>query len=225
MVKKSIGEKLPSITGTISGTYTTSEDKATTGTTTPETLTDKYKISLTQNLYDAGFSDLEIKRSEILFDDELINFKIILQDLFLKAITGYFTVINYEKSLEVTKKNYESVSKSLEEVKTKFDLGSSTLYELQNSESSFAIAISNLFAAEKNYEISKQSFNHIVGLKPSNLEDIVNINKYINFNNSLNIALVHNLKLKLFKNQIENNKILLLKEQKTKKPNHRTVYR
>ncbi len=219
LIESSIGQKLPTITGTISGTYETSESKATTGTTTPEKFTDSYKLTVSQNLYDAGFNDLEISRSEILFNDEIINFQINLQELFLNAITGYFTVINYENSLKANKKNFESVSKALEEVKTKFELGSSTIYELQSSESSFAIASSNLFAAEKNYEISQQSFKRIVGKMPTNLEDIINIDQAINYNESLKIAFNNNLQLKLIKNQIENNKILLLKEQKTKKAN------
>ena len=42
----------------------------------------------------------------------------------LDAIEGYLTVINYEKSLEATKKNYDAVLKATEEIKTKFDLGS-----------------------------------------------------------------------------------------------------
>ena len=104
-----------------------------------------------------------------MFDNEIINFKITIQNLILDAITGYLTVINYEKSLEATKKNFEVVSKALYEVKTKFDLGVSTLHELQISESSFAIASSKLFAAEQNFQLSKKSFNRIVGLKPINV--------------------------------------------------------
>ena len=127
-------------------------------------------LSITQNLFDAGYNDLEIERSKVLFDNEIIGFKIIIQDLILDAITGYLTVINYEKSLEATKKNFDFVSKALEEItKTKFELGSSTLYDdLQTAQSSYAIASSaNLFAAEQNVDISKKSFKRIVGLHPS----------------------------------------------------------
>ena len=157
LISKSLGEKLPSITGTISGTYSTSESKATTGTTTPETFTDKYKLSITQNLYDAGFNDLEIQRSKILFDNEIINFQKTIQDLVLTAINGYFTVINYEKSLEANKKNFDSVKRFLEETKTRYDLGSATLFDLQNAESAFALAKTNLFIAEQNYNIGKKT--------------------------------------------------------------------
>ncbi len=101
-IESAYGAKLPLITSTITGTYSNAESQTTTSTTTTETFTDKYKLSITQNLFDAGYKDLEIERSKILFDNEVINFKIIIQDLILDAITGYLTVINYEKSLEAT---------------------------------------------------------------------------------------------------------------------------
>ena len=215
LIENALGAKLPTITSTISGTYSNSK----TSTTTPETFTDKYKLNITQNLYDAGYNDLEIERSKILFDTEIINFKIILQDLILDAIMGYLTVINYEKSLEATLKNYEFVLKALEETKTKFNLGSSTLYELQTSESLFAIAKVNLFVAEQNVAISKKSFERIVGLQPLDLEDVVEIDSSVNLLTVIDNVMDNNLNLKLISNDIKNKEILLLKEKTTKQPN------
>ncbi|HJO13268.1 MAG: TolC family protein [Pelagibacteraceae bacterium] len=218
-IESAYGAKLPTITSTITGTYSNAESQTTTSTTTPETFTDKYKLSITQNLFDAGYNDLEIDRSKILFDNEVINFKIIIQDLILDAITGYLTVINYEKSLEATEKNFESVSKALEITKTKFDLGSSTLYDLQKAESFSAIASANLFAAEQNVEISKKSFQTIAGLEPVNLEDVIDIESSITLSSVLKTAMNNNLILKLLINDTKNKEILLLKEKKTKQPN------
>ena len=215
LIENALGAKLPKITSTISGTYSNS----TTSTTTPETFTDKYKLNVTQNLYDAGYNDLEIERSKILYDTEIINFKIILQDLILDAIIGYLVIINYEKSLEATLKNYESVLKALEETKTKFNLGSSTLYELQISESLFAIAKVNLFIAEQNLAISKKIFERIVGLQPIDLEDVVDTDTSVNLLAVIDKAMDNNLNLKLIANDIKNKEILLLKEKKTKQPN------
>ena len=147
------GEKLPKVSSSISGTYSNADTTTTTSSTTPETFTDEYKVTITQNLYDSGINNLEIKRSQILFDNELINFNITIQDLILDAINGYLTVINYEKSLEATKKNYDAVLKAYEETKTRFDLGSATLYDLQNAEASFATVETNLFAAKQNVKL------------------------------------------------------------------------
>jgi len=212
------GSKKPTLTSTISGTYANADKNTSTASTTPETLTDKYQLTLSQNLYDAGYNELEIVRSKILFNDEVIQFKITLQSLILDAIEGYLTVINYEKSLEANQKNYDSVSKAFEETKTRFDLGSATLYDLQNAEASFATASSNLFAAEQNVQISNKSFKRIVGLQAINLEDVLNINNLVNLSNTIETAMDQNLNLLLAKSDIENKKILLLKEKKSKKP-------
>ena len=212
------GSKKPTLTSTISGTYANADKKTSTASTTPETLTDKYQLTLSQNLYDAGYNELEIARSKILFNDEVIQFKITLQNLILEAIEGYLTVINYEKSLEANQKNYDSVSKAFEETKTRFDIGSATLYDLQNAEASFAMASSNLFAAEQNVQISNKSFKRVVGLQAINLEDVLNINNLVNLSNTIETAMDQNLNLLLAINDIENKKILLLKEKKSKKP-------
>ena len=218
LIEKAIGSKLPTITGTISGTYSKSELDSKTSTTTPEKFTDLYKITITQNLYDAGYNDLEIERSKILYNNEVINFQITIQDLVLDAIIGYLTVLNYEKTLKSTKKNFEFVSKALEETKTKYDLGSSTLYELQNAESLYAIANANLFSAEQNYEISKKTFKRISSLEAINLEEMIDIDQNITFDKSLDLAMNNNLNLIIIDNSIKNNEILLLKEKKTKLP-------
>ena len=212
------GSKKPTLTSTISGTYANADKNTSTTSTTPETLTDKYQLTVSQNLYDAGYNELEIARSKILFNDEVIQFKITLQNLILEAIEGYLTVINYEKSLEANQKNYDSVSKAFEETKTRFDIGSATLYDLQNAEASFAIASSNLFAAEQNVQISNKSFKRVVGLQAINLEDQLNINNLVNLSNTIETAMDQNLNLLLAKSDIENKKILLLKEKKSKKP-------
>ena len=211
-------DKLPSLTSSISGTYSNADTTTATSSSTTEKFTDQYKITISQNLFDAGVKDLEIERSKVLFNNELLAFQSTIQDLILSAINGYLTVINYDKSLEATQKNYDSVLKAYEETKTRFDLGSATLYDLQNAEASFATARTNLFAAEQNVEISKKSFNRIVGLMPLQLEDIIDVDVYINLDQIISNALIANLNLQLITNDIKNKELLLLKEQKSKEP-------
>ena len=212
-------ENLPSITSTVTGTYESADTDTATTSSTPETFTDTYKIVISKNIYDAGVNKLEIERSRILYNNELVNFESTIENLILDAIEGYLTVINYEKSLEATKKNYDAVLKAIEEIKTKFDLGSATLYELQESEASFAIAKTNLFAAEQNLLISKKTFNRIVGLNAVNLDDYIEINYDIDLEDLTNNAFNNNLNLLLLENEILNKEILILKEKKSKKAN------
>ena len=212
-------ENLPSITGTVKGTYESADTNTASTSTTPETFTDSYKLVISKNIYDAGVNKLEIERSKILYNNELVNFESTIENLILDAIEGYLTVINYEKSLEATKKNYDAVLKAIEEIKTKFDLGSATLYELQESEASFAIAKTNLFAAEQNLLISKKTFNRIEGLNAVNLDDYIQINYNIDLEDLTNNAFNNNLNLLLLENEILNKEILILKEKKSKKAN------
>jgi len=218
LIENAYNQKLPTITSTISGTYSNSDSSTATSSTTPESFTDKYKLSLTQNLYDAGEKNLEIERSKILFDKEIINFKISIQDLILSAINGYLTVINYEKSLEASNKNFDSVTRFLDETKTKFDLGSATLYDLQNAESAFAIAETNLFIAQQNYDVSKITFNRIVGLEAVNLEDVIDLNKNINLELFIKNVENNNYSLALLDNDILNTNLLLAIEKLNNKP-------
>jgi len=218
LIENAYNQKLPTITSTISGTYSNSETSTSKTTSTSDTFTDKYKLTLSQNLYDAGEKNLEILRSKLLFDKEVINFKVTIQNLILSAIDGYLTVINYEKSLEASNKNFDSVSRFLDETKTKFNLGSATLYEFQNAESAYAIAETNLFIAQQNYEVSKITFNRIVGLKPINLEEVVDINDSINLKNFIKNVEKNNYTLASLDNDIKNTNILLSKEKLSNKP-------
>ena len=88
LILKASGELLPDVSSTISGTYESSSKKTSTSTTEDDTFSDKYKLTITQNLYDGGYDKAEIDRSKILLENEIIKFKILVQDLILDAIYG-----------------------------------------------------------------------------------------------------------------------------------------
>ncbi len=203
IIEVAVGKKLPTVTGTVSGTYSNSDTKAVTGNTTPETFKDKYKISITQNLYDGGEKNLEIERSKLIYENAVINFYNTVQDLSLTAIEGYLTVINYDKSLQASKKNFDSVSRFLEEVKLKYELGSSTITELKNAESAHSIAKTNLFSAEQNYTLSLKTFKSIVGQDAINLEDYVSLDNDLNFDNILSNVYKNNFNILIAQNNVK----------------------
>ena len=218
-IEVAIGKKLPTITGTISGTYNNNETTSTAGiTTTPETFTDKYKISITQNIFDSGEKNFEINKSKLIYENDIINFYKTVQDLSLTAIEGYLTVINYQKSLEASKKNYDSVLRFLEEIRLKYELGSSSITDLKNAESAFAIAETNLFTSEQNYEVSLKTFKSIVGKEAINLEDYVEIKKNLSFNNVLSNVYENNFNVLIAKNNIKIKKIDLSVEKSSNRP-------
>jgi len=218
-IEVAIGKKLPTVTGSISGTYSNSDTTSATGlSTTPETFTDKYKISITQNLYDGGEKNLEIDRSKIIYENAVINFYKTVQDLSLTAIEGYLTVINYEKSLKASEKNFDSVSRFLEEVKLKYELGSATITELKNAESAFSIAETNFFSSQQNYQVSLKTFKSIVGQEAINLEDYANIENELIFENILSEVNKNNFNILIAQNNIKIKEFDLLKEKSSNRP-------
>ena len=108
-------------------------------------------------MYDGGNNHLEIEKSKILFDKQVENFYITLNQLILSAIKGYLNVQLYEKSLDVTKKNYEVIKKLYDDTLSKKNLGISTISDLKFAESSYEIAKSNLLIAEGDLEIGKKT--------------------------------------------------------------------
>ncbi len=218
IIEIALGKKLPTITSTISGTYSKSDTKSVSSDTTPETFTDKYKINITQNLYDGGEKNLELKRSKLIYENAVINFYKSVQDLSLTAVEGYLTVINYEKSLDASKKNFDSVSRFLEETKLKYELGSATLTDLKNAESAFSIAETNVFSAEQNLKVSLKTFKSVVGKDAVDLEDYVKIENDLNFDNILANVYKENFNILIAQNNIKIKEIDLSKEKSSNKP-------
>ena len=218
IIEIAVGKKLPIVTGTISGTYSNSDSKTVTASTTPETFTDKYKISATQNLFDGGAKDLEIEKAKLLFNNEMLSFYKTIQNLSLTAINGYLAVNNYKKSLEATKKNYDSVLRFLEETKLKYELGSSTITDLKNAEAAFAIAETNVFSANQNFDISLKIFKSVVGKDAINLEELINFENELNLNKILQNVLENNYDILIAKNNIDIKNIELSKVKSSTKP-------
>ena len=171
------------------------ETKTSTTTTTTNKLADTYSLSITQNLYDGGNKNLNLEKSEILFQKQIEDFNITINELILSAIKGYLRVQLYEKSLEVTKKNYEIVKKIYEDTLNKKNLDVATLSDLKNAESSFENAKSNLIIAEGDLQIGKKIFSQIVGLEANNLEDFIDIDDLNNFEEIFNYSLKNNHEL------------------------------
>ena len=171
LISSAYGSYQPEITLNLTEKQSSTEIKTSTTTTTTNKLADTYSLSVTQNLYDGGNKNLNLEKSEILFQKQIEDFNITINKLILSAIKGYLRVQLYEKSLEVTKKNYEIVKKIYEDTLNKKNLDVATLSDLKNAESEYFLAKSNLIFAENNLSIGQKTFKRIVGLDAINLEE------------------------------------------------------
>ena len=97
-------------------------------------------------------------------------------------------------------------------------MGSATITELKNAESAFSIAETNLFSAEQNYKVSLKTFKSIVGKEAINLEDYVNIEDDLNFDNILSEVYKNNFNILIAQNNIKIKELDLSKEKSSNRP-------
>lgn len=218
LIARAYGNFKPDINLTLTEKQSSTETKTGGSTTTTDKLSDTYSLTVKQNLYNGGRNNLELKKSLLLFDKQLENFNFTLNELILSAIRGYLTVKLYEKSLEVTEKNFEVIKKINDDAKKKYDLGVSTLSDLKNAESSFQDANTNLMIAKGDLKIGKETFKQIVGLDPIDLQDLVKFNNNKNKDDIFNTALINNHEINSLKFDIEISKIDLEIYKKVKLP-------
>jgi len=218
LIARAYGNFKPDINLTLTEKQSSTETKTGGSTTTTDKLSDTYSLTVKQNLYNGGRNNLELKKSLLLFDKQLENFNFTLNELILSAIRGYLTVKLYEKSLEVTEKNFEVIKKINDDAKKKYDLGVSTLSDLKNAESSFQDANTNLMIAKGDLKIGKETFKQIVGLEPIDLQDLVKFNNSKNKDDIFNTALINNHEINSLEFDIEISKIDLEIYKKVKLP-------
>ena len=218
LIARAYGNFKPDINLTLTEKQSSTETKTGGSTTTTDKLSDTYSLTVKQNLYNGGRNNLELQKSLLLFDKQLENFNFTLNELILSAIRGYLTVKLYEKSLEVTEKNFEVIKKINDDAKKKYDLGVSTLSDLKNAESSFQDANTNLMIAKGDLKIGKETFKQIVGLDPIDLQDLVKFNNNKNKDDIFNTALINNHEINSLEFDIEISKIDLEIYKKVKLP-------
>ena len=209
LIESSLGNFRPDINLTL--TEKKSSTETTTGTTTTNTtkLEDTYQLVIKQNLYKGGRNTLELQKSKIQFDNQVLIFYNDINNLIIQAIDGYLTFQVNKKSLDFNKKNLELLEKFYFDKKKEKSLGIATELDLKNAKASYEIAQSNLIISEGNLEIGKKTFKRVAGLNPINLKDIVNIYTLNNFDEILNNILKNNHELKILKNDYEIAKIQL----------------
>lgn len=148
----------------------------------------------------AAKTDVNIARQEL---------KAVEQDVLLKAVDAYASILAAEKKLKITEDNLNLSDKQVELDKSRYERGSIKLSDLAQSESSLAGAQAKFIRAQNDLLINEQNFINIVGYKPDELKKINNLNLKLpqNINETLKLA-------------SENNPDLLIAELKLKKSDY-----
>jgi outer membrane protein len=197
----------------ISGSYTQNDilnegQRATDGSSLNDSnfQTEKKSIKVEQKILQgipkslAAKTDVNIARQEL---------KAVEQNVLLKAVDAYASILAAEKKLKITEDNLNLSDKQVELDKSRYERGSIKLSDLAQSESSLAGAQAKFIRAQNDLLVNEQNFINIVGYKPDELNKINNLNLKLpqNINETLKLA-------------SENNPDLLIAELKLKKSDY-----
>jgi len=115
----------------------------------------------------ASKTDVKISRNEL---------KSVEQNVLLKAVVAYTSVLAAKKRLDITIDNLNLADKQVELDKSRYERGAIKLSDLAQSESSLADAKAKFIRAENNLTVSEKDYENIIGYLPKNLKTINNLN-------------------------------------------------
>ena len=217
-INAALGEYKPDIKISLTEKFSSTETTTASSSTTEDKTSDTYSLIVNQNIYDGGKKNLGLERSKVVLDKQIQNFYINLNNLILDAIDGYLTVQVYEKILEATTKNNQVISRIYNDTVQKEKLGTASYVELINAESSYELSKSNLIMAQGNLNVGKNTFYRISGLKPIDLNNIINFNQEINEKTVKKNALKNNNELNILKLDYKDAKLQLDIKKRDKLP-------
>ena len=134
-----------------------------------DTDTDSYGVQVTQNLFGSGryVNAFRSKRAEIRSEAKnLVNTE---QQIILQAVTAYLDVMRDQLISEVNEQNVVVLSRQLEAVKDRFEVGVVTRTDIAQSEARLAGAKSNYLSAQARLLGARAIYREVVGLEPEDL--------------------------------------------------------
>ena len=201
----------PSVTGSFSQSdYLNEGQKDETGSSIADTnlQTKKKSIKVEQKILQgipsilASKTDVKISRNEL---------KSVEQNVLLKAVVAYTSVLAAKKRLDITRDNLNLADKQVELDKSRYERGAIKLSDLAQSESSLADAKAKFIRAENNLAVSEKDYENIIGYLPKNLKTInnLNLNLPISLKETLDLASTNNPELLISKLNFEKSDYLL----------------
>lgn len=124
-----------------------------------------YSLSLTQPIYRveawAGYDQqkLQTELAEI-------QYKVAQQDLIQKVAKAYFDVALSEEKIRQINAQKEAVSKQLEQAKKSFEVGVSTITDVDSAQASFDTLLAQEIVAQNDRELKYQAYEQLTGLDP-----------------------------------------------------------
>ena len=132
-------------------------------------------IKLEQTLIDFG-RNAELKKSKLGLSLSKEKLKKTEQEIFYKAIEAYSNLIASIEKVKINERNFNLLTRQVENDKTRLEIGQITLSDLSQSESSLAGAEAKNIKAINDLTTSKLNYENVIG----KINNVDNLNKTLN---------------------------------------------
>ena len=201
----------PSITGTFSQSDDLNEgQKNQSGSSIADSnlQTKKKAIKVEQKILQ-GIPNILASKTDVKIS--INELKFVEQNVLLKAVTAYTSVLASKKRLDITRDNLDLADKQVELDKSRYERGAIKLSDLAQSESSLADAKAKFIRSENSFAVSEKDYENIIGYLPKNLETIKNLDLNLpkSLEETLKLSSLNNPELLISKLSFEKSNYLL----------------
>jgi len=160
--------------------------------------TQKKSIKIEQKILQ-GIPNILATKTEVKISRNLL--KSVEQNVLLKAVVAYTSVLAAQKKLIITRDNLNLADRQVELDKSRYERGVIKLSDLAQSESSLADAKAKFIRSKNTLAVNEKDFENVVGYLPTNLRIIDDIELKLpeNLKETLKLAISNNPELLIAK--------------------------
>ena len=136
---------------------------------------DSYGVMVTQDLFTSGknINAFRSKRAEVR--SERAKLTETEQQILLASITAYLNVLENQSVYDLNQQNVNVLTKQVEAVRDRFEVGVVTRTDIAQSEAALAGAQSALLSAQANLRGAKAIYSEVIGVEAGELETVTKL--------------------------------------------------
>jgi len=154
---------LPSINGAANTTYY--------NTSVVDYNNHGYTVSLVQPVFSAS-KWFAFKRGQILDQQASLSFDLAQQNLILRVINSYLTVLNAKSNLETAEAQERAIKRRLDQVNAQFEVGLIAITDVQEAKASYDSARVSLIESQGALDNSYEALERIIGEQVTDIDEL-----------------------------------------------------
>lgn len=149
-------------------------------------------IRITENLFEGFGTEHEIERQQHRMEAAAYATEAAANQIALDMTEAYLNLLTQQKLLGLAEENVETHAKILDQITQRFDAGIGNQVEVDQAKARYALAQSNLSAANNNYQDTFSRFQRVLGRQPDSalIEPTQDLNIPKTIEEAINIALI-----------------------------------